>query len=766
MDAANLHKTTRKPAPAGSGELVLQNGRQAGARRPLNKPTTFIGRNAGCEIRLNLDGIDPLHCLLAFGPDGVELRDLNSVHGTYVNGERAENAVLRHGDLLKVGPFQFRVELTASPIAVHDDMPVEDAREPLRIQASAVAAQQIALEEEEGRLHQRRSDLQRQEEQLAAHLAEKQRQVQLWSEYTKAERETMRKEKIEQEKRISQREQELHHAKEDVSKDHQKLTLERQRINKVYQRLRQRWQRQWAAEKEKYQKHAKALQAEAQRLEEGQSELAAREAAFKHVVLQINTQRELDTRQLQETRTLLAKDQEGWRRRRSLEHIALKAKEREIEEAHLKLAQARQLLLQEKHAWDNQLDSLKKELHGLNNRIIHQRECVHEQDEKIARLYRRARKRRRQLNELPAIAWANAIDSSDDTIPECEVIVLAEDPELEQSAAENEAWQRRCESLDRLAGELTDQRLHLIEQYKRLAEIQDVWQRQREHACAELETLARRLLDQERTLAGRAQQSAIGEELLQQRQQELDTVRQEIQIWRAQLRAREQLFEADQQKHLLELRQKETALQDQITALAKLRERWNGRRQQEVEQLRAHRASLQEQHKETQELRLAMFEKGQKVEEESRILAERALALEQYRQEVFFRAKDPAAQRRVERLRRRWLTANASLIRNAKNERTATRKELAQLETQRTELLLTTSELTQSETALAEKKALLEVGEALLKGREAQLNQQLAMLQSEQQQTEQKHRRMQDEVETLAKAVYDDADPPASLKAA
>ena len=54
----------------------------------------------------------------------------------------------------------------------------------------------------------------------------------------------------------------------------------------------------------------------------------------------------------------------------------------------------------------------------------------------------------------------------------------------------------------------------------------------------------------------------------------------------------------------------------------------------------------------------------------------------------------------------------------------------------------------------------------MLKGREAQLNQQLALLQSQRQQSEQKHRRMQDEVETLAKAVYDEADPPASLKAA
>jgi len=201
---------------------------------------------------------------------------------------------------------------------VPEEAPIEEYRETLRIQAAAVAAQQIALEEEEARLHQRRNDLQQQEEQLAAHLAEKQRQVQLWSEYTKAERETLRKEKIDQDKRVARREQEFHHAKEELAKDHQKVTVERQRINQIYQRLRQRWQRQWAAEKEKYQKHGKALQAEALRLEKHESELSAREAALRDEALQLNTRRELETRQLQEDRTALVKDQEGWRRRRSL----------------------------------------------------------------------------------------------------------------------------------------------------------------------------------------------------------------------------------------------------------------------------------------------------------------------------------------------------------------------------------------------------------------------------------------------------------------
>ena len=108
MDAANLPNGDQPSLTAGSGELVVLNGRQAGARRPLVSPTTFVGRAADCEIRLNVDGVDPRHCLLVQTPSGFHLRDLHSVHGTFVNGSRVQATLLTNGDLVKVGPFQFR----------------------------------------------------------------------------------------------------------------------------------------------------------------------------------------------------------------------------------------------------------------------------------------------------------------------------------------------------------------------------------------------------------------------------------------------------------------------------------------------------------------------------------------------------------------------------------------------------------------------------------------------------------------------------------
>src|SRR5262245_690026 len=89
------------------GELVVHHGRPAGTRRPLASPATVIGRAAGCDLRLNVEGVHPLHCAIFTSPAGLVLRDLGSDSGTLVNDQRVTTCLLRDGDLLGIGPFQF-----------------------------------------------------------------------------------------------------------------------------------------------------------------------------------------------------------------------------------------------------------------------------------------------------------------------------------------------------------------------------------------------------------------------------------------------------------------------------------------------------------------------------------------------------------------------------------------------------------------------------------------------------------------------------------
>ncbi len=197
--------------PAQTAELVLQAGRLNGTRRPLHNPLTLIGRAESCDIRLDADGVAPLHCVLAAGPSGVGVRDLQSATGTLVNSQRVTARVLHDGDVLAVGPFQFKVRLPAtgtapSPSASAETnttgAPAHDRAEPgtaekeaLRIQAAAVAAQQAALTEEEARLQQRRAALEQQEGQLAAHLEAKRQRLVRLREEAQAARAAVQKER-------------------------------------------------------------------------------------------------------------------------------------------------------------------------------------------------------------------------------------------------------------------------------------------------------------------------------------------------------------------------------------------------------------------------------------------------------------------------------------------------------------------------------------------------------------------------------------------
>lgn len=69
-----------------------------------------IGRATGADFIVDEALVSRVHCRLTALPDGqLEVRDLESTNGTYVNGERIERTLLSSGDRLQVG----RLELIA-----------------------------------------------------------------------------------------------------------------------------------------------------------------------------------------------------------------------------------------------------------------------------------------------------------------------------------------------------------------------------------------------------------------------------------------------------------------------------------------------------------------------------------------------------------------------------------------------------------------------------------------------------------------------------
>jgi pSer/pThr/pTyr-binding forkhead associated (FHA) protein len=96
--------------------LKILQGSNTGKELKIPSPKCLIGRGDDCHLRPQSDAISRRHCVIITTDNEVVVRDLNSRNGTFVNGDRvAEEAVLLHGDNLRVGPLEFEMIIEQHP---------------------------------------------------------------------------------------------------------------------------------------------------------------------------------------------------------------------------------------------------------------------------------------------------------------------------------------------------------------------------------------------------------------------------------------------------------------------------------------------------------------------------------------------------------------------------------------------------------------------------------------------------------------------------
>ena len=102
-----LNGVTLEP-PATGAALVVASGHQAGTRYAIASTRLTVGRHPDSDIFLDDITVSRRHVELEQGSAGYLLKDVGSLNGTYLNGERLSDGEtpLTNGDELQIGKFK------------------------------------------------------------------------------------------------------------------------------------------------------------------------------------------------------------------------------------------------------------------------------------------------------------------------------------------------------------------------------------------------------------------------------------------------------------------------------------------------------------------------------------------------------------------------------------------------------------------------------------------------------------------------------------
>jgi len=98
--------------------VVLSEG-LTGRSFDLKVDKTTVGRLEDNAFQISEQSVSSHHCELLLKGSDVIVRDLNSTNGTYINGEKISEKVLKPGQILRLGNVEARLETdgAGAPVA-------------------------------------------------------------------------------------------------------------------------------------------------------------------------------------------------------------------------------------------------------------------------------------------------------------------------------------------------------------------------------------------------------------------------------------------------------------------------------------------------------------------------------------------------------------------------------------------------------------------------------------------------------------------------
>ena len=102
--------------PSTGAAMVVASGHQAGTRYAITSELITVGRHPDSDVFLDDITVSRRHVELSTSNTGHVIRDVGSLNGTYLNGERLGDSEvsLTNGDELQIGKFKLLYLVSSS----------------------------------------------------------------------------------------------------------------------------------------------------------------------------------------------------------------------------------------------------------------------------------------------------------------------------------------------------------------------------------------------------------------------------------------------------------------------------------------------------------------------------------------------------------------------------------------------------------------------------------------------------------------------------
>ena len=98
-------------------KLVVLSAGMTGRTHELKVDKTTIGRVEDNTFQITEPSVSSHHCEVLLRGSDIVVKDLNSTNGTFINGEKVSESVLKPGQVLRLGQIEMRLETDTAPAA-------------------------------------------------------------------------------------------------------------------------------------------------------------------------------------------------------------------------------------------------------------------------------------------------------------------------------------------------------------------------------------------------------------------------------------------------------------------------------------------------------------------------------------------------------------------------------------------------------------------------------------------------------------------------